>query len=88
MAADPETPPPNAIFDESGNFIIYPCLLGIKVRRSPAAIRSPRCTTCLLQALCTVVSTVCTFEEFTERAMHAVWAAEQEYKAHRTALQH
>lgn len=31
MAADPEAPKPNAIFDESGKFIIYPCLLGIKV---------------------------------------------------------
>ena len=24
-------PPPNAVFDETGNFVIYPTLLGIKV---------------------------------------------------------
>ena len=27
-----DAPAPNAVFDESGNFIIYPTLLGIKVR--------------------------------------------------------
>ena len=31
LIADPEAPQPNAIFDESGNFIIYATLLGIKV---------------------------------------------------------
>ncbi|KAL0026716.1 hypothetical protein WJX79_006852 [Trebouxia sp. C0005] len=31
LMADPEAPQPNAIFDESGNFIIYATLLGIKV---------------------------------------------------------
>ena len=31
LASDPEAPPPNAIFDESGNFVLYPTLLGIKV---------------------------------------------------------
>ncbi len=31
LMADPEAPQPNAIFDESGNFIIYAGLLGIKV---------------------------------------------------------
>ena len=31
LIADPEAPHPNAIFDESGNFIIYATLLGIKV---------------------------------------------------------
>ncbi|KAL3152082.1 Peptidylprolyl isomerase, variant 2 [Trebouxia sp. C0010 RCD-2024] len=31
LMADPEAPHPNAIFDESGNFIIYATLLGIKV---------------------------------------------------------
>lgn len=32
LIADPEAPHPNAIFDESGNFIIYATMLGIKVR--------------------------------------------------------
>lgn len=27
-------PQPNAVFDESSNFLIYPTLLGIKVRQS------------------------------------------------------
>jgi peptidylprolyl isomerase domain and WD repeat-containing protein 1 len=31
LAADPEAPPPNAVFDASGNFLLYPTLLGIKV---------------------------------------------------------
>jgi len=31
LMADPEAPQPNAIFDESGNFIIYATLLGLKV---------------------------------------------------------
>lgn len=31
LIADPEAPHPNAIFDESGNFIIYATMLGIKV---------------------------------------------------------
>lgn len=26
-----DVPPPNAIFDESSNFLLYPTLLGIKV---------------------------------------------------------
>ena len=88
MAADPETPPPNAIFDESGNFIIYPCLLGIKVRSSPAAIRSQNTQIQHLPvtgALYRSVNTICPFEEVTERA-DAIWPAEQEYKALCTAL--
>ena len=32
IEADDAAPHPNAIFDESGNFIIYPSILGIKVR--------------------------------------------------------
>ena len=32
LIADTEAPQPNAIFDESGNFIIYATLLGIKVQ--------------------------------------------------------
>ena len=36
-AADPTAPAPNAVFDESGNFIIYPTLLGIKVSRPAMA---------------------------------------------------
>ena len=24
-------PPPNAVFDASGHFLLYPCLLGVKV---------------------------------------------------------
>jgi peptidylprolyl isomerase domain and WD repeat-containing protein 1 len=31
LLADPDAPFPNAIFDESGNFVLYPTLLGIKV---------------------------------------------------------
>lgn len=31
LMADPEAPKPNAIFDESGNFLLYPTILGIKV---------------------------------------------------------
>ena len=31
LLADPQAPQANAIFDESGNFIIYATLLGIKV---------------------------------------------------------
>jgi len=31
IAADPEAPFPNAAFDDSGNFLLYPTLLGIKV---------------------------------------------------------
>lgn len=31
MANDAEAVTPNAIFDESGNFVIYPSMLGIKV---------------------------------------------------------
>ena len=26
-------PPPNAVFDESGNFLVYTTLLGIKVQK-------------------------------------------------------
>lgn len=33
IAADAAAPKPNAVFDESGNFIVYPSLLGIKVGR-------------------------------------------------------
>ena len=40
LMADPEAPQPNAIFDESGNFIIYATLLGIKV-----------CSPCKMMAL-------------------------------------
>eukprot|EP00884_Botryococcus_braunii_P007952 jgi/Botrbrau1/17158/Bobra.0157s0052.1 len=31
LIGDPAAPPPNVVFDESGNFIIYASLLGIKV---------------------------------------------------------
>jgi hypothetical protein len=31
LLADPEAPFPNAVFDDSGNFLIYSTLLGIKV---------------------------------------------------------
>ncbi|GAB4814723.1 hypothetical protein N2152v2_001769 [Parachlorella kessleri] len=31
MAADPLAPPPSAAFDDSGNFLLYPTLVGIKV---------------------------------------------------------
>jgi peptidylprolyl isomerase domain and WD repeat-containing protein 1 len=31
IAADPEAPLPNAIFDDSGHFLLYPTLLGVKV---------------------------------------------------------
>jgi hypothetical protein len=30
-AAEPGAPRPNAVFDESGNFLVYPTLTGIKV---------------------------------------------------------
>jgi len=32
LAADEMAPAPNAVFDDSGNFVLYPTLLGIKVR--------------------------------------------------------
>lgn len=35
IEADPAAPKPNAVFDESGNFVIYPSLLGIKVLPAP-----------------------------------------------------
>ena len=44
LLADPEAPEPNAIFDESGNFIIYATLLGIKVL---VAVDSRRYTICV-----------------------------------------
>ena len=31
LTADESAPPPNAVFDDSGNFVLYPTLLGIKV---------------------------------------------------------
>ena len=31
IAVDPQAPFPNAVFDDSGNFLLYPTLLGIKV---------------------------------------------------------
>ena len=31
LAADETTPAPNVVFDDSGNFVLYPTLLGIKV---------------------------------------------------------
>ena len=31
LEKDKEAPMPNAIFDESGNFVLYPTLLGIKM---------------------------------------------------------
>jgi peptidylprolyl isomerase domain and WD repeat-containing protein 1 len=31
LEKDKEAPMPNAIFDESGNFLLYPTLLGIKM---------------------------------------------------------
>jgi hypothetical protein len=34
LIADAEAPPPNVLFDESGNFVLYPSLLGIKVGSS------------------------------------------------------
>lgn len=37
IEADEMAPHPNAIFDESGNFIIYPSILGIKVKPWPTA---------------------------------------------------
>ena len=33
LAGSPAAPAPNAVFDDSGNFILYSTLLGIKVRR-------------------------------------------------------
>lgn len=49
-------PQPNAVFDESSNFIIYATLLGIKVRKCPvncqdAFIFSVSCTCALLELL-------------------------------------
>ncbi len=31
LAAAETAPAPNAVFDESGHFLLYPCLLGVKV---------------------------------------------------------
>ena len=31
LSSDETAPPPNAVFDSSGNFLIYPTMLGIKV---------------------------------------------------------
>ena len=31
LAADTSAPHPNAVFDASGNFLLYPTLLGVKV---------------------------------------------------------
>ena len=44
LQADPEAPGCNAVFDESGNFLLFPTLLGIKVRgRSVGAGARPQC---------------------------------------------
>ena len=31
LAADEAAPAPNVVFDDSGNFVLYPTLLGVKV---------------------------------------------------------
>ena len=31
LRKDPEAPPQNAVFDESGNFVVYATLLGVKM---------------------------------------------------------
>ena len=41
LAADTAAPMPNAIFDESGNFVLYATLLGIKVQCSALIVPSP-----------------------------------------------
>lgn len=41
LNADSSAPHPNAVFDSSGNFLIYPTLLGIKVSQ-PRQLHSPR----------------------------------------------
>jgi len=41
LAADETAPAPNAVFDDSGNFVLYPTLLGIKVRGDTPC--SPMC---------------------------------------------
>lgn len=46
LVADPEAPQPNAIFDESGNFIIYATLLGIKVRAPTCRLGCQCSVTC------------------------------------------
>ena len=41
LAADESAPAPNVVFDDSGNFVLYPTLLGIKVRRTQCHAKCP-----------------------------------------------
>jgi peptidylprolyl isomerase domain and WD repeat-containing protein 1 len=41
LAGDPAAPAPNAIFDDSGNFLLYATLLGIKARQRAARPTGP-----------------------------------------------
>ncbi len=49
LRADSAAPAPNAVFDDSGNFLLYATLFGIKVC----------CVFCMLRCTCFVYNVLC-----------------------------
>lgn len=47
---DPAAPSPNCLFDQSGNFIIYPTHLGIKAGDERCCVANLCCLACLIRA--------------------------------------